>query len=127
MEMKDATFSVPDVAPRLYDDSGNLIDADESTEYYGIMWGIIADAFEYSALYSSSIPSEESLMDYFIIKVKENGLDDASSRIVLQMARGWGDFVGEPIEKQSLKFFWLEECIEGGIAISWRVLSCYPT
>lgn len=25
----------------------------------------------------------------------------------------WGDFVGEPIEKQSLRFFWLEECIEG--------------
>jgi len=26
----------------------------------------------------------------------------------------WGDFVGEPIEKQSMKYFWLEECIEGG-------------
>ena len=57
---------------------------------------------------------EESLMDFFKAKVEEKELDSRSSKIVLQMARMWGDFVGEPIEKQSLKFFWLEECIEGG-------------
>jgi predicted NAD/FAD-dependent oxidoreductase len=25
----------------------------------------------------------------------------------------WGAFVGSPIQRQSLKFFWLEECIDG--------------
>ena len=53
-------------------------------------------------------------MDYFRSEVKGKKLDDASSKLVFQMARMWGDFVGEPIEKQSLRFFWLEECIEGG-------------
>ena len=54
-------------------------------------------------------------MDFFKSEVQAKGLDDQTSRLVLQMAQMWGDFVGEPIEKQSLKFFWLEECIEGGI------------
>ena len=53
-------------------------------------------------------------MDFFKGEVKRRQLDDASSQLILQMARMWGDFVGEPIEKQSLRFFWLEECIEGG-------------
>ncbi|KAK5150390.1 hypothetical protein LTR16_012680, partial [Cryomyces antarcticus] len=29
------------------------------------------------------------------------------------MAEMWGAFVGTSIQRQSLKFFWLEECIEG--------------
>ena len=33
--------------------------------------------------------------------------------LLLQEAEAWGAFVGGPIQRQSLKFFWLEECIEG--------------
>lgn len=32
---------------------------------------------------------------------------------LLQLARGWGAYIGSPIDRQSLKFFWLEECLEG--------------
>lgn len=53
-------------------------------------------------------------MDFFRSEAKRRELDDASCKLVFQMARMWGDFVGEPIEKQSLRFFWLEECIDGG-------------
>jgi hypothetical protein len=35
-------------------------------------------------------------------------------KIVMQVSEMWGAFVGSPISRQSLKFFWLEECIEGG-------------
>ena len=83
-----------------------------------IVWSIISDAFKYSNDFSGTIPPEESLLDFFKTKIKEQGLDARSSKFVLQMARMWGDFVGEPIEKQSLKFFWLEECIEGGQCIA---------
>ena len=27
--------------------------------------------------------------------------------------RSWGAFVGSPVQNQSLKFFWMEECIDG--------------
>ena len=54
-------------------------------------------------------------MDYFRSSLEDQKLDEASSRLVLQMARIWGDYIGDPIEKQSLKYLWLEECIDGGI------------
>ena len=113
-ETKDTTFSVPDMPPSLYDQSGHLMDAEIVKEHYEIVWSIIADAFKHSKENSVSIPSDESLIDFFKAKVKERELNDDSLKLVLAMARIWGDFVGEPIEKQSLKFFWLEECIEGG-------------
>ena len=83
-----------------------------------LTWGIIAYAFSYCNVHRASIPPEKSLMDFFKSEVQAKGLDDQTTKLVLQMAQMWGDFVGEPIEKQSLKFFWLEECIEGGIQSS---------
>lgn len=78
------------------------------------MWSVIDDAFRYSKEQSASIPQDRSLYDFFQTKLKEKSLDQASSEIVLQMARIWGDFIGDPIEKQSLKYLWLEDCIDGG-------------
>ena len=47
--------------------------------------------------------------------IKEKGFDMDTSKLVVQLARIWGNFVGDVIEKQSLKYLWLEECIEGGL------------
>lgn len=57
-------------------------------------------------------------MDYFHTSLEEKKLAEDSSALVLQMARIWGDFIGDPIEKQSLKYLWLEECIDGGSKIT---------
>ena len=105
---------VPEVSPCVFDEDGHRLDTDAEGMYSNIVWGIISDAFKYSNECSATIMPEESLMDFFKVKVEQKGLDSRAAKIVLQMARMWGDFVGEPIEKQSLKFFWLEECIEGG-------------
>lgn len=81
------------------------------------MWGIIGDAFEYSAKNTTSIDSKLSLYDFFRDRVQHSFPGDnceEERRIVLQLAKSWGAFVGSPVETQSLKFFWLEECIEGG-------------
>ena len=88
---------------------------EKTQKHSEIVWGIIADAFKLSNAESASIPSSKSLLDFFKEKVKEKDLEDESKKLVLQMCRIWGDFVGDIIDKQSLKYFWLEECIEGGI------------
>ncbi len=118
---------MPNAAPSVYDELGHLVDGKIATEHYDIMWCIIGDAFEYSRTNCASIPPEESLFDFFRTELLERKVDAASIRLVLQMAESWGDFVGEPIEKQSLKFFWLEECIEGGMNEIWRTLRTLPT
>ena len=104
-----------DVARSVYDELGNLMDQKTAVKLSELTWGIIADAFSYCNDHRDTVPPEKSLMDFFRSEVQAKGIDDQTSKLVLQMAQIWGDFVGEPIEKQSLKFFWLEECIEGGI------------
>ena len=113
-EVHDTTFSVPDTPPSVYDQTGHSMRIDVVKEHYDIMWGIIGEAFKHSKQDCASIPSDESLMDYLKKELEDMKLERKSSNVILAMAQIWGDFVGEPIEKQSLKFFWLEECIEGG-------------
>ena len=90
------------------------MDEKKATEYSEVVWGIVADAFKYSNQDSAAIPPTKSLMDFFREKVKERDIGEVEQEILLQMAQMWGAFVGDPINKQSLRFFWLEECIEGG-------------
>lgn len=45
-----------------------------------------------------------------MIALKSSKYSNADS----SLCRLWGGFVGSPIQKQSLKFFFLEECINGG-------------
>lgn len=115
-QTKGTTFSPPELAtPSLYDELGHRVNEATATKLSELVWGIIGEGFKFSSRYTGSISPENSLMDYFRSVVKEKGLDSSSSKLILQMARMWGDFVGEPIEKQSLKYLWLEECIEGGM------------
>lgn len=113
-ETSTTVFSTPE-STSVYDELGHPLEEESGAKYSELVWGIISDAFKYSNENSASIPPDQSLMDFFRTKVKEKDLDDHASKTVLQMARTWGDFVGEPIEKQSLKYFWLEECLDGGL------------
>lgn len=97
-----------------YNELGNLMDEQKAEKLSEVVWGIIADAFKHSNEDSSTIPPDRSLRDFFVCKVDEMSLDHADSKVVLQIAQMWGAFVGDPIERQSLKYFWLEESIGGG-------------
>lgn len=106
----------------VFNSNGELYPRAEAEAYSTMMWDIVQAAFKYSNKHSAAIDPKESLLDFFKVKVKElipetdsgGGGDWERKRgIVLQMADLWGAFIGSPIERQSLKFFWLEECIEG--------------
>lgn len=81
------------------------------------LWGIIVQAFKHSADNTATIDPKESLYDFFVEKVQEMfpTKEEAREReTMLQLTEMWGAFVGSPVQTQSLKFFWLEECIDGG-------------
>ena len=77
--------------------------------------GIIQSGYKESNQHSSSIPQTRSLLDFFMTHIKKEGFDEDTSKLVAQLARIWGNFVGDVIERQSLKYLWLEGCIEGGL------------
>ncbi|KAF2005756.1 FAD/NAD(P)-binding domain-containing protein [Amniculicola lignicola CBS 123094] len=105
----------------VFDHLGNAMPPKEAAENSDLVWTIIEQAMKHSNENSASIPSEQSLLHYFEEKVKtcfpsfiEGDEHVARKReTILYMASMWGAFVGSEIQKQSLKFFWLEECIDG--------------
>ncbi|POR37256.1 Putative polyamine oxidase 4 [Tolypocladium paradoxum] len=107
-----------DTRSYVFDESGRLFPVDEGERYADMMWDIIQDAFKHSNKSSAGIPSSKSLAHFFqeqvVDKIPESEPEFARKRqIVLQMSDMWGAFVGSPVQRQSLKYFWLEECIEG--------------
>lgn len=90
----------------------------QGREISEVMWKFIAQAFKYSSQNTSTIDLNESLKDFFETKFLEEfpGEEDLEKKkILMQLAEFWGAFVGSPVHRQSLKFFWLEECIDGGV------------
>lgn len=103
----------------VFDEDGTLLSAQEGEKFSTVMWNIIEEAFEYSEKHGTQIDADKTLLDFFkeqILKQIPDTLEgyERQRKFVLQMADLWGAFVGSPVETQSLKFFWLEECIDGG-------------
>lgn len=105
----------------IFDRAGNRMPSKESSEDFELVWKIIEDAMKYSEENTESIDRNDTLLKYFKEKVVEmvpsemEGDEKVEKRRqgILDMAEMWGAFVGTGIEHQSLKFLWLEECIDG--------------
>ncbi|CZT44246.1 related to anon-37cs protein [Rhynchosporium secalis] len=98
----------------IFDEDGKLVK--DGKELNDTLWGIIVQAFKHSAENTATIDPKESLYDFFLEKVQGifPSKDESKEReIMMQMTEMWGAFVGSPVQTQSLKFFWLEECIDG--------------
>jgi hypothetical protein len=98
----------------VFDQYGQAIEPRKANEFFKLVWSIIAEAFKYSNEECSQISPTTSLKDFFTGKVSEKGFSNEDRTLILQMAEIWGAFIGDPWDKQSLKYFWLEECLDGG-------------
>ncbi|RYP64919.1 hypothetical protein DL771_008551 [Monosporascus sp. 5C6A] len=100
------------------DEDGKFLSLVESERHSSIMWHIIEDAFHHSNKHCATISPSESLWDFFQKEVARRIPDiepdfERERDMVFKIAESWGAFVGSHIFTQSLKYFWLEECIEG--------------
>ena len=111
-------------AEAIFDAEGLRLDHAEASQYAELMWsdGVIADAFRYSNEHHDSIDPKRSLFDFFREKAECLFIDEPAEvarrkrQTFLPVADMWGAYVGSAVSRQSLKFFWLEECIEGANA-----------
>lgn len=97
----------------VFSTTGKLHDEKSTAKISECLWAIIDEAFEYSRKNMSSIPADKSLLDFFQEKIDATSLDKQEKEACLEMSRLWGAYVGDSIETQSLRFLFLEECIEG--------------
>ncbi|KAI9708929.1 MAG: hypothetical protein M1820_003623 [Bogoriella megaspora] len=77
------------------------------------MWNIMSDAFGFSNEDCEDIPSTMSLKDFFNTKLKYSTSDPDERDLIMLLVEAWGGFIGDVWEKQSLKWFWMEECLNG--------------
>lgn len=103
----------------VYGSIGVSLPALEVSETAKTFWSIIADASKYSNEHWRDTSPQRSLMDFVLDRSHDKYGDMPESeacrkrQMLEQEAEMWGGFVGGPTRRQSLKFFWLEECIGG--------------
>lgn len=96
------------------DSQGNRLDDALVAELNEAVWGTIAMAFRYSDEKFAEIDKSKSLMDFFREQILTIEKDPRKQSLILEQAHLWGAFVGDSVERQSLKFVFLEECVDGG-------------
>ncbi|QIW94879.1 hypothetical protein AMS68_000397 [Peltaster fructicola] len=110
-----------DESSTIWDSKGQSLSEEDVAKYAALQWedGLIAAAFKHSNEQHDSIDPERSLYDFYLEKVEGLFTDlpgeeaKRKRETLLQIASVWGAYVGSSFTKQSLKFFWLEEVIEG--------------
>lgn len=116
-----------DLGGATFDVEGAILPLDEGEALSTMMWMIVEEAFVHSNANCSTIDPGESLYDFFLQRLDAHIPAAAASateaeveavakkrKLVLQMSDFWGAYVGSPVGRQSLKYYWLEESIEGG-------------
>lgn len=104
----------PEEGSIVVDTIGKRRTVEESSELDAEFWATIVEAFKYSDENSATINVETSLFDYLSqVWSSKLGGDNDRTQDLKDDSRMWGQFVGSPIDRQSLKFFFLEECLEG--------------
>ena len=83
------------------------------------VWDILEKAIAYSNSTSDTIDASSSLYDYFVqhcnSMVQSGTMTKEDVELVLSMSEMWGAYVGEGVGRQSLKFFFMEDCIDGSM------------
>ncbi|KAL2868400.1 flavin monoamine oxidase family protein [Aspergillus lucknowensis] len=97
----------------LFSSDGKPVDKQLAARISEFLWSTIEEAFKYSNNHKDNIPADRSLLDFFRERVEETSFSAEEKRLCIESCRLWGAYVGDPIERQSLKFFCLEECIDG--------------
>lgn len=97
--------------------SGQMLESQKATQTSSIIWKTIDEAYEYSRRLGTQIPADRSLFDFIRERVGvQQGLSTEEKDECLEFSRVWGSYVGDAVERQSLRFFWLEECLDESVA-----------
>ena len=108
----------------IVDTNGILLDNNSADRALQTVWKILEEALEYSKSESEQIDNTKSLYDFFEDQCERALRDRVMSKeeadVVLRMSEMWGAYVGVRVQRQSLKYFFLEDCISEG----WLSLVC---
>jgi hypothetical protein len=97
----------------IIDRDGRPLDRETAIKLIDFMWTTIDETFDYSSRNVAAIPADRSLYDHFTTELEKSGFTQREKDSCLELSKIWGAYIGAPVDKQSLKFFFLEEGLEG--------------
>ena len=102
----------------LVDGEGHLVATPGANKALKQVWEILEAAMEHSRNHYEEIDCSASLYSFFegwcSQAFRAGHMNGQEVELMLGMSQMWGAYVGDRVELQSLKFFYLEDCIEGG-------------
>lgn len=101
--------------PLVLSRDGYPLDDSVAAKVLEFMWTTVEEAFKYSNTHKDSIPAESSLLDFFRERVERTGFSAEEKEECLELCRLWGSYIGDGVERQSLRFFGLEECLDESV------------
>ena len=110
----------------LVDGEGHLVAPSKANKALKQVWAILEAAIEHSTNRNEDIHCSENLYSFFESwcsqALKAGDMDGQEMELVLGMSQMWGAYVGDSVGLQSLKYFYLEDCIEGGRHMNWLLI-----
>lgn len=111
----------------IIDHEGNPVPSVRVEHALSTVWRILENALNYSKTNTANIPIHKSLFHYFMTEcasmVKRQIITPDDSQLILSMSEMWGAYIGAEVGSQSLRFFYLEDCIEDSKLRSPRLLT----
>ena len=110
----------------MVDGQGQIIAPSEANKALKQVWDILERAIEHSTNRSEELRSSESLYSFFEaccdLAFQCGDMTAREVDLVLGMSQMWGAYVGDRVDLQSLKYFYLEDCIGGGRYKDWLLV-----
>lgn len=93
---------------------GRFLPPELTEKITDFLFVMVDQAVDYSKEKCDEIPADLSLLDYIHQHLEQADFTDAEKEACVEFSKTWGSYVGSPIDRQSLKFFSLEEGVDGG-------------
>lgn len=92
-----------------------MVDHEKADRFTDLVWQIVDEAIEFSQENGQKIPETMSLYDHFVKRAKEMFPEQHEDQnLLLSMSQMWGAYIGHSVDRQSLRFAWMEKCCVGG-------------
>lgn len=100
---------------RLFNSKGDVVDAGKASELQELIWGLFKESFGYSTQHGAEIPRSASLYRYVRERIAGLDVSDDDRELLVHLSQLWGNYTGDPIQRQSLKYVWTEVVCGGGM------------
>ncbi len=99
---------------RLFASDGNPVEPARALRLQELIWTFFKDSFVYSAEHGSENPTAASLDQYVRKRIAECAVPDDDRELLAGLSEMWGNYTGDAIQRQSLKYSWTEVVCNGG-------------